>query len=306
MSDTSGPTDGASTPWGYNPTPGAHGPHELLSGDVQAVSRALLLLVSTFERITFETASAPPPRESEAYRLWQGAAPEHGMESMLTMQFANLSAFDHLRAYVALIRTPTVRSTALATVARGAHESLARTWYLLTGDTEDDSLHRVISLLRSDLRIAEYRNEPLRTRNGDDVSPSEKRQEYLNELARLELPAPAKVDLSELVSAMLDSAYEDDAGRDIYSGLSGVAHGQRHGLNNFVVTTPQGEIAGLAAPRAGVVLFASQLMAALYTCGDRYIRFYGSQPRHLDLFSTAWRRAYRTMEPITSSIWPDE
>ncbi|MBF4586443.1 hypothetical protein [Curtobacterium sp. VKM Ac-2887] len=225
---------------------------------------------------------------------------------MITMQFANLSTFDHVRAFVALIRTPTVRSTALATVARGAHESLARTWYLLDGSDEDDFLHRAISLLRSDLRIPENRNEPLRTRNGDAVSPAEKRQELADELKRFGLPVPAKIELTALVATMLDKSFEDREGRDQYSALSAVAHGHRHGLNNFIVTDAGGEVAGLAAPRAAVVHFAATLMGAMHAIAWRFIAFYGKQPRHTELLGTAWQRAYRSMEPVTSSIWPDE
>jgi hypothetical protein len=187
-----------SSAWGVDPTPGAH--------DVQRTSQTLLLIVPAFERIIFETAASPPPAGSDAFRLWRGRSPEHAYDGMITMQFANLSAFDHLRAFVAFIRTPTVRSTALATVARGAHESLARTWYLLGGSDDDDFLHRAISLLRSDLRIPENRSEPLRTRNGDAVSPAEKRQELSDELNRFGLSVPAKIELTVLVATMLDEA----------------------------------------------------------------------------------------------------
>lgn len=295
-----------SSAWGVDPTPGAQGPLQLSADDVQRISQTLLLLVAKFEQITFETAASPPPQGSDAFRLWRGRSPENAHDGMISMQFANLSAFDHVRAFVALIRTPTVRSTALATVARGAHESLARTWYLLGGSDDDDFLHRAISLLRSDLRIPENRNEPLRTRNGDAVSPAEKRQELSDDLRRFDLPVPAKIELTALVATMLDEAFEDGEGRDVYSALSAVAHGHRHGLNNFVITDGGGEVAGLAAPRAAVVHFAAKLMGAMHSSAWRFIAFYGTQPRHADLFRTAWQRAYRSLEPVTSSIWPDE
>lgn len=291
---------------GADPTPGAHGPLELSADDVQRISRTLLLLVAKFEQITFETADSAPPPESDAFRLWRGRSPENAHDAMITMQFANLSAFDHVRAFVALIRTPTVRSTALATVARGAHESLARTWYLLDGSDDDDFLYRAISLLRSDLRIPENRNEPLRTRNGDVVIPTKKRQELSNELKRFGLPAPAKIELTALVTTMLDEAFEDGNGRDEYSTLSAVAHGHRHGLNNFVITAAGGEVAGLAAPRAAVVHFAAMLMGALHSVAWRFIAFYGPQARHADLFRTAWHRAYGSLEPVAASIWSNK
>ena len=56
--------------------PGASGPAELVGGDVPSISRALLLLTTTVEKITFETANNPPPAGSAAYLLWRG--PEVG------------------------------------------------------------------------------------------------------------------------------------------------------------------------------------------------------------------------------------
>lgn len=309
MTDKSslGPGDStrSSAPWEFDPTPGAQGPRKLSRDDVQRISRALLLMVSTFERITFETAESPPSEGSDAHRLWRGSSPEYAVESMILMQYANLSAFDHVRGFAALIRTPTVRSTALATVARGAHESLARTWHLLADTSEGGFLYRIISLLYSDLRYPANYNESMRTRGGVQVDPSEERVALSETLADLGLPAPAKVELASMVAAMLDGSVEDGEGRDTYSTLSSVAHAHRHGLNAFVVTDVRGQVAGLAAPRPVVVHFAAKLAVALYGVGERFVNFYGRQPRHVDLLDTAFGRALRSLHPITSAIWPD-
>jgi hypothetical protein len=105
---------------------------------------------------------------------------------------------------------------------------------------------------------------------------------------------------------MLDEAFEDGEGRDVYSGPSAVAHGHRQGLNSFVITDARREVAGLAAPRAAVVHLAAVLMDAIDSGAWRFIAFFGTQPRYADPFGTAWQRAYRSLEPVTGSIWPGE
>lgn len=284
--------------------PGYHGPPELAGDDILRVTRALLLLTTASEKITFETADSPPPRESAAHRLYSDAEVRYAIDGFLTMQYANLSAYDHVRGFVALVRSATVRSTALATVARGALESLARTWYLLEHD--DVFVYRVISLLRSDLRFPEKLGETVRTRDGDLVDPVKKRAFYADELRRLRLPAPAPTDLALMVSTMLDTETEQSHGRMRYSALSSIAHGQRLGINTFIATTDNGQITGLAAPRPVVVDLVGQLVAALYGTSSRFIRFYGNQTRHVELLDAAMQRALRALEPVNDSIWPDD
>lgn len=293
-------------PASYDPTPGAHGTRVLSAADIQQISQALLLPVTAVERITIESASAKPPVGSDALRLFEGSETAHALDGMLTMRYANMSALDHVRAFVALIRTPTVRSTALATVARGAHESLARTWHLLARTSDQDFLYRTICVLRAELRYPEKYNEMMRTRAGMPVDPAEKRQELANELVRLDLPAPARIDLSTLVATMLDGAFEGGGGLDVYSTLSSVAHAHRYGVDTFVVTDEYGHITGLVAPRAVVVEAATMLMGALSVTGRSYVEFYGAEPRHVERLNAAVGRAYEALESIASSIWPDE
>lgn len=288
----------------FDPTPGTSGPRDLSKNDVTRVSQALLLLISVVERLTAETADNPPPRGSNAYRLWNGPESGYAIDGLITMQYANMSAMDHARAFVALIRTPTVRSTALATVARGTHESLARTWYLSAYTADEDFLYRVICLLRSDLRFSELLQEAIRTRDGDPVDPAQKRAYYARELTRLNLPAPHRPDMSSMVAAMLDAEFDDEDGRRQYSALSSIAHAHRLGLNTFVVTNEDGVITGLSAPRAIVVDMAIRQVGALHGTGKAFIDFYGGQARHTDLLRTAMSRALHSLEPIADSIWP--
>jgi hypothetical protein len=283
--------------------PGYNGPAELAVDDVQRVSRALLLLTTAAEKITFETASVAPPTQSVAHRLF-GAEEKHAIDGFITMQFANMSAYGHVRGFVALVRTSTVRSTALATVARGTLESLARTWYLVER-AEGNFFYRTISLLHSDLRYPALLDETINTRDGDPVDPVAKRAFYAGELTRLGLPAPAKTDLSLMVAAMLDAEMQQNDGRKRYSALSSVAHAHRLGINTFITTTEHGEITGLAAPRPVVIDMAGQLVAALYGTSRVFVEFYGDQARHIELLEAAMERSLQALSPITESIWSD-
>lgn len=239
--------------------PGELGPDELKGGDIQRVSRALILMAGTAEKITFAAAKDAPPNGSGAHSLYRGTESGYAVEGFITMQFSIMSAMDHMRAFVTLVRAPTVRSTSLATVARGAHESLARTWYLLSRETDEDFAYRVISLFRSDLRYSELLATPVNTRDGNPVDPAVKRAFYADELKRLGLPAPARTQLSQMAAAMLDAEMGQDEGRVHYSALSSIAHAHRLGVNNFVTTTADGDIVGLLAPRRIVLDMATRL-----------------------------------------------
>ncbi|WIB33219.1 MULTISPECIES: hypothetical protein [unclassified Curtobacterium] len=276
------------------------------AADIQAISQALLLLVRASETITNETADRQPPAGSIASELWQGAEPQFAIDGFLLMQYANMSAFDHVRGFVALLRTPTVRSTALATVARGALESLARTWHLLQRPESEQFLHTVLSFLRSDLRYSELLEEPIWNRNGDPVDAAEQRRFYLAELTRLGLPAPSKIDLSDLVAGLLDAATGEDDGRLRYSALSSIAHGQRIGINTFVATNETGLIVGLRAPRNVVADMVGQLVATLHETTADLCRFFGDQPRHIDLLRASSQRAAAALDPLSEAIWPSK
>ena len=283
--------------------PGTRGPVELSGDDVRGITQSILLLVGTADKITLETAHNPPPVGSGAHSLYSGPEAGYAIDGFLTMQYANMSAMDHLRGFVALTRAPTVRSTSLATITRGALESLARTWHLLARADDSDYLHRVISLLRSDLRHSEMLGETISTRNGVPVDPAERRTFYLRELQRLRLSGPAKVDLAQMVAVMLDSEMGQGDGRMRYSALSSIAHAHRIGINTFITTSSDGEVSGLAAPRPVVMNMVGELTAATYGTMRDFAAFYGNQTRHVELVETAMQRCLRILMPIMDDIF---
>lgn len=253
------------------------------------------------EKITFECLDEAPPPGSPARDMFQD--PAHGgegsaMEAFLMLQYTNLSACDHARALVALLRASSVRSTALATITRGALESFSRSWFILQYDSTGDMSHRLMSLLHSDLKYPVKLGEELFTRGGKPVNPEAQRKFIESELARFGLGRPSNVDISRVVGDMLDSQFRDFLGRRLYSSLSAVAHGHRLGINTFIVTDHTGGVSGLAAPREVVLQYASMLVAAHAAVLQPFIELFGSRTRHLDLADSALRRAEATISNL--------
>jgi hypothetical protein len=270
-------------------------PRELSKSDIQLLSRAILGFVVAGEKVTFDCLDHEPSPGSPAQLAWRSAFSKHVGEAFLVMQYANLSAFDHSRAFVALLRTPTVRSTALATVVRGAVESFARTFHILSHADQADLAHRTITLLHNDLFFPYRFGEEIMTRDGDAVDVAAKRSFYADELRRLGLPQPSKTNLSGMVVAMLDSEIQDGRGNVRYSTLSATAHAHRLGINNFVVTDETGGVSGLVAPRLVVGEIATVLLASTSAATMKFARFYGAQTRHMELLRAAEYRAFEAI-----------
>jgi hypothetical protein len=279
-------------------------PRELTKRDVQLLTEAVLLVVTCAEKIVHECAVNEPPVGSPAFLMFAGEEKGYAMESYLTMQYSNLSGFDHARAFVALIRTPMVRSTSLATVARGATESFARTFYLLSRQNKPDLVYRLISLLRSELRYPELFGEELSTRDGAAVDPTVKRAFYAAELERMGLPGAARIELGALVGAMLDSEFTDKKGAEVYSSMSASAHAHRLAINTFVVTHEKGEIAGLRVSRSTALELALYIISSVSAVMNPHIELFGNTQRHRQLFRAAELRAIQALNKLDADKPP--
>lgn len=280
-------------------------PTPLSQRDIQVISQSLIGMVSVGEKITFECMDNEPPAGSEAsemfYTFDRTSAQSYVMDAFLLMQHANLSGFDNVRALVALIRTKPPRSTSLAAVTRAALEAFSRTWLLLSASGPEELIHRHLSLLYSDLRHPALNNTPMASLDGDPFDPVERRFFYAAELERLGLPAPLKIELSRLTADLLDAEFEDGKGARRYSDLSAIAHGQRLGTNTFVIRDDTGGIGGLVAPREVVEIFATESLASISAATEAFIRVFGNQVRHMELFSAASDRAAVAMSRFDDS-----
>jgi hypothetical protein len=292
-------------PSNYDPTPGTQGPRYMTSEDRARFREVLLPIADTLDAVTTEYNREPKPG-TDAWRLWRGDETAHTLDAMLTMRYSNMSAIDHLRAYVALVDGAETGASALATVARGTHEALARTWFLLARTSDADFHHRSISLLIAELYFPVKFDESMRTRGGTAVDPVEVRNSLQAELQRLGLPKPARIDFGTMVATMLDDVLDGGGGRDVYSTLSAVAHAQRYGLDTYIRVDELGQKVDLIAPRAVVFQQVFELMAAVSSTALAYIKFFRSEPEATILLRKAELRAMNLLQILAAEMWPDE
>lgn len=292
-------------PADHDPTPGTKGPRYLTAEDRARFREVLLPIADALDRATMESTREPVPG-TDAWRIWRSGEKRHALEAMITMRYSNMSAIDHVRAYVALVKEEATGASALATVARGAHEALARTSFLLARSDDADLYHRSISLLIAELYFPIKFDESMRTRGGVAVDPAEEREELEAELRRLGLPKSSRIDFATMVASMLDDAIEGSGGRDAYSTLSAVAHAQRYGLDPYIRTDERGQVVGLVAPRAVVFQQVFELMATLSTTALAYVTFFAQGAEASIPLREAEVRAMALLETLAAEMWPTD
>lgn len=293
------------SPADYDPTPGTRGPRYLTDEDRQLLRRVLMPIVDALNDATMDSTREPEP-ETDAWRVWRGDENHHALDAMITMRYSNMSAIAHVRAYVALLDEEATGASALATVARGAHEALARTSYLLARADDKDLYFRSISLLIAELYFPIKFSEAMRTRGGAAVDPAREREALEAELRRLGLPKPARIDFAPMVASMIDRAIEGNGGRDAYSTLSAVAHAHRYGLDPYVRTDHRGQVVDLVAPRAVVFQQVFELMATLSTTALGYVTFFRKGAEATIPLRAAEIRAMELLETLAAEMWPVE
>jgi hypothetical protein len=278
------------------------GSSPISSADGRIITSALLGLTKMSEQITAECFASEPPSDSYAsgifYSYDQDSDEKHVLDAYLYVQYSNLNGFDHVRAIIALLSANQMRSTALATLTRGALEAFSRSWFLLSAEGPGTLSRRVISLLYAELRYPELYEFKLHTNDGEAVDPKERRVHYQNELKRLGLPPALKIEFSQLVADLLDKQLGDDGGLESYSDLSAIAHGSRLGVNSFMERSDNGTIEGLAAPRDIVMTFASEIVVCMSAPMDALITAFGDNARHKQLFLAAKLRAIALIETV--------
>jgi hypothetical protein len=290
-------------PSNYDPTPGTQGPRYMTAEDRTRFREVLLPIADILEAATADFTSKPTPG-TDAWRLWRSDERTHALDAMITMRYSNMSAIDHLRAYVTLVNGDETGASALATVARGTHEALARTWFLLARTSDGDLYHRSISLLIAELYFPVKFDESMRTRGGTAVDPAEVRKSLQAELQRLGLPKPTRIDFAGMVATMLDDVLEGGDGRNVYSTLSAVAHAQRYGLDPYIRIDELSQVIDLVAPRAVVFQQVFELMAVLSSTALAYIKFFRAEPEATVPLRKAELRAMTLLQVLAAEMWP--
>jgi hypothetical protein len=290
-------------PANHDPTPGTRGPRYLTAADRVRFREVLLPITVALDAATVESAREPRPG-TDAWRIWSSGDKRHALDAMITMRYSNMSAADHVRAYVALVVGDEAGASALATLARGTHEALARTWFLLARADDADLQHRSISLLIAELYFPIKFDESMRTRGGAAVDAAEEREALEAELRRLGLPKPARIDFSAMVANMLDDVLDGGDGRDTYSTLSAVAHAQRYGLDPYIRTNERGYVVDLVAPRAVVFQQVFELMCVLVATAQSYVTFFGAGPETTIPLREAELRGMALLQALAAEMWP--
>ncbi|WP_040168229.1 hypothetical protein [Microbacterium gorillae] len=214
--------------------------------------------------------------ESASIRVFAAAdergGGQHVIEAARLAERALLSACDHARAFALLIRAEKRPSTALITVARGALEAAGRSRWLTSSLDIDAYLHRILSMLRADLRHDVDVPDALESRTtGQLVDAAERRSFYAAELNRMGLPAATRPNLSAMVRDLVAETSGLFDEKRLYSIYSGIAHGQLGALNAFVISSGGLSAPRLEAPLPVVTAATYQLIGAIRLASDQYI-----------------------------------
>lgn len=266
-------------------------PPSLSPDDKRLYSAALLTVAQVQDVVMHECSWQNPPAGSVAHDMFERALARGTrplvMDAFIAVEFASLSASDHLRALNTVVRGSRSAASALATLARGAVEAYAKIHHLLSADGDDNFVHRYVSTLYGELRYPAMYEERMTTRGGAEVDAGAERARLTSELERLGLPAPSKIEISALVGALLDEIHGDSEGRRTYSALSSVAHAHRGGINNFIVANAEGKVLGVGVDRPMLTEIVSLVAVAAFQVLEHVVRCFGSQPRHVALVDTA-------------------
>lgn len=269
-------------------------PPDLTADDRRLYSTALLSVASLQDRLVHDCSWREPPAGSVAAERFgaAGANDTRGlvMDGYVVIEFASLTASDHLRALNTLIRAPRLVTSSFATLTRGAIEAYAKIHHLLSAADDASFLHRHVSLLHSELRYPTLFDEPVLSRDGEEIDVPVERARLASELTRLNLPAPARTEMTTMVAALLDDVHHNTSGRQTYSVLSAVAHAHRGGVNNFVVADTHGTVSGVGIERRLLTELVSLATLAAFHVVEALVRGFGNQTRHMVLVDAVTQR----------------
>jgi hypothetical protein len=261
--------------------------------EIRLLSVGLLTLATISERLVFDCLDKEPPTGSPASEWFHGrdgGERNHAMDAFLMMQYATLSAADHLRSVNAVLRAPRMATTSTVTLVRAALEAFARAWHLASASSLLELQRRHLSAMHAELRYAELLSEQIYRRDGQPADATESRASYRAEMLRLGLGEPARLDLTKTVVGLLNVSHQDESGPITYSSLSSVAHAQRIGVNSFVYTDETGGVAGLTATRQVVLDIVAAVSLAGVETIETIAKVFGNQARHVDVIRGAIRR----------------
>lgn len=214
-------------------------------------------------------------------------------DAHVVMLVTSTSAADHVQLYVegASHRLATV---ALASVVRAALENMSRASYLLRADSFDVLVARLVALSRHDVIHPARVRTRFQDATGAIVNPRAYPERLTAALTELSLAAPAVPSAENLVKMllrpMLKTEAAEEALREVYSQLSGVAHGNVTSLGMY--RQPDG---GLGYPLDLAIQHTAYLYTSACSVGDIAVQYFGSERRARERWNAVRDRATAAM-----------
>jgi hypothetical protein len=223
------------------------------------------------------------------------AASTHLRHAQHAIAFYSVAGLDHMRAFVAVLKTDR-HIFPLATLARGAVEAFAKANYILTANSPENLLLRYVGLACSELRYSQKLND-FAFLDGTPVD-GKAHLEALSKLpAQLCLGKPEQVSLTTLASELLSEGAPGVSGREFYSQLSSVAHGETSGVTMFIDPGYEDGLRFIHR-REVIIPYAGMLFAACRTVMNKMVEHFGIEQDHRD----RWRGVVERAEPWIAEL----
>lgn len=279
-------------------------PHQepLSDLDVKLMRQIVIGVVPTAERLTHLSVGRDPGADSAALQFLGDKVNQstprdnsYVRRAHLAMGLYTFAALDHMRAFVPLLKTKR-HIMPLATLTRGSVEALGKANYLLDAKSASDLLRRHVSLATLELGNSVKHNE-FALHDGTKVDGKAHLQDVKDLAMKLGLDKPDQVNVTGLTSALLSESAPGAPGRQYYSQLSGVAHGETAAVSMFIASDLD---EGLRFVHKRVVLFpyAGILFGTCRLVLDKMIDHFGVEQEHCN----GWRGVTERAEPWINEL----
>lgn len=266
---------------------------ELLAGaTLEVTSIASELIASGVNRSDGSGSPAETNMWSER-NLATGGPASLVYDAHVVMLVTSTSAVDHVEFYVEGARHQ-LATVALASVVRSALENMSRASYLLRADSFDELVTRLVTLSHHDVIHPARVRTKFQDATGGIVDPEAYPQRLTTALTELGLMAPKMPSAENLVKMlmrpMLKTEAADEALREVYSQLSGIAHGNVTSLGMY--RRPDG---GFGYPLELAIQHSAYLYTSACSVGDAAVQYFGSERRERERWNAARDRATAAM-----------
>jgi hypothetical protein len=207
-------------------------------------------------------------------KLWDGNEADSSIR--FGLQRAMLASAEQGRGLSELTRSPHGYTIALATLARGALEALARVNWVLASGTADELLVRHASLEFADLRYPAQHKLFMHNVGGTTRIPVVAyRAEITDTLARFGLEVK-KAGMTDLATGLLEEIYNEAP--QLYSGLSASAHGLGWATGNFF----DADTRALKRDDQMVIEYCEYVIDSVIHVSDRFVRAFAADEASVD------------------------